>query len=497
MRAKLIILLVAYIGGLYGQKEDYQWVMGDHHRPHFIQNGDTVFGPIRIDFTYDPVKVYYDGGPKFSIASSNASICDPNTGQLIAYSNGQAIADGQHTIIEDTINYDLDVKFGCREWEVCSYTHPVTKILDLNGLYGLQNIMMLPHGDGIVMVQSSFQYCTIFDNYRLIYHTLRNDSVSNEISLINRDKLVIQEPIDDNISACRHANGRDGWIIVRSYEKDEMLVFLLDDNGISYKHGIITGGFIDVRSRASCSNFSPDGRYFSFYHIPKDYMGIVTISEFDRCTGEFSHFIRDTLPRNGFGGLGIAFSPDSRYLYAGNSYEIFQYDMYSLDVLGSREIVATYDGFSSVLPGSGSLNPVTPDFFIPAPDGKIYTISSNTANEYLSTIEFPDEKGAECTVRQHSLKLPTNVFRNIPTFPNYRLGPLDGSPCDTLGIDNHPIAKYRYEPDTMDHLRIRFTDLSYFRPETWRWDFGDGSPRVNMRHPYHSYVASGTYNVCL
>jgi PKD repeat protein len=115
----------------------------------------------------------------------------------------------------------------------------------------------------------------------------------------------------------------------------------------------------------------------------------------------------------------------------------------------------------------------------------------------MSKIEYPDEPGEACTVLQHSIFMPTGISRGIPNFPHYRLGPLDGSPCDTLGLDNHPIAKYRYEADSTDHLRLRFTDLSYFRPETWYWDFGDGSPRVSTQSPYHTFAQNGTYRVCL
>jgi PKD repeat protein len=84
-----------------------------------------------------------------------------------------------------------------------------------------------------------------------------------------------------------------------------------------------------------------------------------------------------------------------------------------------------------------------------------------------------------------------------PTFPTTASALSMARPCDTLGIDNHPIAKYRYEPDTIDYRRIRFTDLSYFRPETWSWDYGDGSPRVTQKHNYHTFPADGTYRVCL
>lgn len=112
-------------------------------------------------------------------------------------------------------------------------------------------------------------------------------------------------------------------------------------------------------------------------------------------------------------------------------------------------------------------------------------------------MHYPDEEGIACDVRQHSLLMPTMFARGIPNFPHYRLGPLDGSSCDTLGMDSHPVAKFRYEADSLDHLDIRFTDLSYFRPEIWTWDFGDGSAAVTTQHPYHTYERNGNYRVCL
>src|SRR5690606_6991984 len=93
--------------------------------------------------------------------------------------------------------------------------------------------------------------------------------------------------------------------------------------------------------------------------------------------------------------------------------------------------------------------------------------------------------------------MPRLFTRTVPNIPEFRLGPDDGSPCDTLGQDNHPVAKFRYEPDSSNYKRVRFTDLSYFRPETWRWDFGDGSPVVSERYPFHTYAQNGTYEVCL
>ena len=38
--------------------------------------------------------------------------------------------------------------------------------------------------------------------------------------------------------------------------------------------------------------------------------------------------------------------------------------------------------------------------------------------------------------------------------------------------------------------------MSYFRPESWEWEFGDGM-RSAEQFPQHTYSGSGIYEVCL
>jgi hypothetical protein len=45
-------------------------------------------------------------------------------------------------------------------------------------------------------------------------------------------------------------------------------------------------------------------------------------------------------------------------------------------------------------------------------------------------------------------------------------------------------------------LTVQFTDRSSGRPNTWLWDFGDGSSS-NLRNPIHTYTRAGTYTVTL
>ncbi|MBK6643509.1 MAG: T9SS type A sorting domain-containing protein [Bacteroidetes bacterium] len=66
-----------------------------------------------------------------------------------------------------------------------------------------------------------------------------------------------------------------------------------------------------------------------------------------------------------------------------------------------------------------------------APDGKIY-ISTGNSTHYLHCIENPDIIGVGCNLVQRAVKLPTWNFNSFPNHPNYFLGPVIGSVCDTV-----------------------------------------------------------------
>jgi PKD repeat protein len=110
---------------------------------------------------------------------------------------------------------------------------------------------------------------------------------------------------------------------------------------------------------------------------------------------------------------------------------------------------------------------------------------------YLHVINEPDSLGLACEVCQHCVELPSVNSFSMPNFPNYRLGHLEGSPCDTLRAP--PVAAWGYEPGG---LSVAFEDESYHDIRTWHWDFGDGATD-SLPAPVHEYAAAGTYEVCL
>ena len=145
-----------------------------------------------------------------------------------------------------------------------------------------------------------------------------------------------------------------------------------------------------------------------------------------------------------------------------------------MDYTPSPELVATY--FLAQL----------------GPDGKIY-LNANQGVNVLHVINQPDNPGTACEFDVRGVKLPTRNAFSLPNFPNYRLGPVDGSTCDTLGIDNIPLAGFRYD---VSDLEADFTSVSWYEPENWSWDFGDGNVSGTV-DPVHIFDSSGTYDACL
>ncbi|MEZ5013023.1 MAG: PKD domain-containing protein [Chitinophagales bacterium] len=64
----------------------------------------------------------------------------------------------------------------------------------------------------------------------------------------------------------------------------------------------------------------------------------------------------------------------------------------------------------------------------------------------------------------------------------------------TSALEGAPVALYTY--DLAGEPAVDFTDLSTNSPDTWYWDFDDGTTS-DLQNPTHTFLTNGTYNVCL
>jgi hypothetical protein len=494
---KNIIFLLLVVNILSAQKQDYNWYFGWGFG---LNNNGGTWGVTNIDFNSEPPSVYFEENVRLNFQGSNSSI-SYSSGRLALYTNGMAIVNGNHDVVEDTINYGV-------EWEVWKDIQQDTLIYHY-GMIQIQGSLILPDP------MDSMRYYVLYtqferigdiekDHIKGLYYSHVDMRMKEGIGgLISRDVPMVEDSIGwGGLSACRHANGRDWWVMQVGKYTNKYYTFLVDESGINLVY--INNLSEKLKHYAGQFYFSPDGNKIAIHS--RDSPAILKLFNFDRSTGLMEYLFKDELVITF--STGLSFSNDSRFLYLSSnntSSNVFgnillQYDLSADDVKASKKIVAEYDGYEYIYPEDVSVPPLgwSVDFGYMglAPDGKIYICPTTGGNRRMSTIDYPHEEGEACTVSQHSIKIPTSFTRTMPNFPNYRLGPLDCSFADTLGLDNHPIAKYRYEQDTLDHHTVRFTDLSYFRPESWYWTFGDGNTTTEQ-YPYHSYDKNGVYEVCL
>ncbi len=410
-----------------------------------------------------------------SIDGTNASICDA-TGHLLIYSNGCYIEKADGTIIENSegLNPGLLYDISCAD----------------NRGYRRENSMILIQDPGDTSSFHFFHIPSVAPFFlRDVLHTEVDMSANNGngITLVKNEAIVSDTIHYHGIHAVRHANGRDWWVVAAKQFSNRHYFILLTPDGIETKYQEI--GAVDTgKVQGGQMVFSPDGTKLARFDSQDD----LKVFEFDRCTGTLSNPVHAKIQNMADIEIlaGLAWSADSRYLYASENRRLLQFDTYAADLGGSMLVVATADPPVCFLSGSiGTLEL--------GPDGMIYCRPYN-GQKCLHRMKHPERAGAACTFEQNYFQLEY-PFNGLPHFPNFRLGPIDGSPCDTLGLDNHPLANWRY--DRTPGLGVDFTSVSWYNPTDWLWDFGDpGSGSANSsteKHPSHTYPAAGPYEVCL
>jgi hypothetical protein len=248
-------------------------------------------------------------------------------------------------------------------------------------------------------------------------------------AVIEKNDTLIQDQFTWGLAACKHANGRDWWVIAQKDSSDIVYKMLITPNGVESITSQNLGYNFYYKGNASQITFSPDGSKFiqtNYFYAGSNHIDFLVISDFDRCTGVFSNTQTIQISTNSF-LIGLAFSPSGKYAYTCTSNSIYQIDTDNLSV----QTVANYDGFISGLPP----NCCPTSFFnmYLAANGKIY-ITSGSSVQHIHEMNYPDSAGTACDVQQHNIFLGIWNFRSVPNHPNYYLGPVTGSVCDSLNL---------------------------------------------------------------
>jgi hypothetical protein len=459
-----LILNICFKAPCFSQKYDNIWLLGKRGVNPFPDIGNTF-----LQFPLDTSTFQKDPMGRADTDFTNIAICNEE-GALQFYTDGLFLYNKLHQKMAGTD----------------SLTHGKLAYFDTP-----QKIVVLPkpnHKSKYIIFHECAQTLSlpnVLYVYSLDLRMTEVDMLQNEgIGKINiKEKKIIEDTLAiGHLTAVKHANGRDWWVLIPKFlnPSDFKLLLITPDSIHIFNRSTFKNRFyIDLGQ----SVFSPDGTSYAtitFYGLSPNYTVFLDLYSFDRCSGELTWRGQD-IYQGLYPACGVAFSPDSKLLYLSLGRKLMQYDMSQEQYQSTRLEIDTFDGFH---------DPIHTTFFMlqNAPDGKIYMSATNTVR-YLHVINDPDIRGIGCNFKQHSLKLPVHNNFGVPNYPNYRLGPLKGSPCDSLpvvGTDTEDEIPLSLSPNPVsDELQIGYDlrgDYQHSIAEVW-----DMQGRLMVRQPLDSY----------
>jgi hypothetical protein len=273
----------------------------------------------------------------------------------------------------------------------------------------------------------------------LLYHVVDMNANGGLGKVVEKKMPLLQNtPMKKSqMTACRHANGKDWWLMKMAGDTNMVFTFLLmQDTIIRYPNQYIPFPFLGANEIFGQMKFTKDGTKWATtcaWVQDNTYAaaGDVYIADFDRCTGVLSSFQRHVAPpyMSDTSNAGLEFSPNGQFLYVTKYNGIQQLDISAgtwYDVTGPD--TNAFCGYSTLELGI---------------DNKIYTGRFQGTCKQMSVINSPDIK-FNCDFCPNCLRSKSNwgYFKTPPNMPNYELG-ASGQPCWPLS--SHEISVRRQE----------------------------------------------------
>ena len=373
---------------------------------HFGEGAGLDFG------SGSPVVITGGQTTNASSHSEGTAVIADSSGQLLFYSNGETIWDGNHQVMPNG-----------------------------SGLLGHSSST---HAAFILPQPGSTRFYYVFTADGFFENNLQNGLRYNVVDmclnegdgdvLVGQKNVLLMDTIAEKITAVRHSNGQDYWVITHKFFSDEFCAFRLTQNGImdtvisaigSAHVGNVAGAIGQLKA-------SPDGTKLAI--AAGNGNNLTELFDFDASTGIVSNFI--DLPRHvaDSRGYGVSFSADNSKLYFGlgsispaESY-IVQFDL------------TAGGGHPDSIRASAYDVTVTPFTLSPAQglqlgvDGKIYKINYTSAGN-LDVINNPNLAGAACNFSANAISLggATGSY-TLPSFLDSYDYPNTGV-CDQTSIN--------------------------------------------------------------
>lgn len=391
----------------FAQKHDYTWILGtqfDNSRDSCLYGMEIKFGnPILIKRI-----------PIYRTISGHSNAFSDTNGKLQYYTNGCAILTTGDQIIDsgDSLNLTYDFSAFCTgTGQPPGVPYPNSSLF-----LPLQNGKLLYLSLETWLIPNKYPYVFSPNILSTLVDTIQNRLIYKNINILE-DRSTLSRI---GLSACKHLDNNSWWVIARNQLDSAFRVILVKNDTIINKTQVIGNKYIS--GDIGQSSFSPDGKWFAWYSQSNG----LELMQFDRNLGNLYNYkkipILDTFT---YGYGGVAFSPNSQFLYVNSQLDIFQFDLNSHNIENSVEHI---NHFKGSLCSCGLDFPTYYYQMQLGPDCRIY-LSSTSSSHCLHLINYPDRKGQACNFLEAGFNLPSLNHRALPQFPNYRID--QAYPCDS------------------------------------------------------------------
>lgn len=297
----LIIVLFVFVlfsNMLFTMNENSNWVFG--------YNAGITFG------TSNGIPIALDSSSIYNFEGS-ACISDSD-GKLVCYTDGINIYNKNNRVVngKDSLLYShLSATQSAIIIPIPSRLHEYYIFTSDAGEYYIDE-----NGDNYV--NKGFNYTKI--------------RVFNDKILIDSLNVNLLAKSTEKVSATKHSNNRDYWVVTRGWNNDLFDVYLVTSAGIAVSKSQSIGTKIADNWKESIGymKFSANGQYLSYVCEGRNYFELF---KFDNSRGIFSEPL--VIPTGSrFYNYGIEFSASGRYVYVSESKngEIYRYDISNYNV---------------------------------------------------------------------------------------------------------------------------------------------------------------------
>ncbi|MES1218601.1 MAG: PKD domain-containing protein, partial [Bacteroidota bacterium] len=378
------------------------------------------------------------------VANEGCSNISDDNGQILFYTNGVTVYNRQHKVMlnGNNLSGNLSATQSCI-------------------------IVPVPGNDSIYYIFTTDAVENNFvTGYRYSIVNMNKDNGNGEIVSKN---ILLWASCTERMTAARHANGSDVWLITNDNNSNIFRAWLITCAGLQIAPVVSKAGIVmnqHYLTNTGILKVSPDGRQLCQTHSPDfdpiNYVpNFAQLFDFDNATGIVSN--ARTI---GFPDAQISaceYSPDSKLLYLSRPYDK------AIDQVESTLATAI-----DIMASRVTINTGTQSYFgiQLAPDKKIYL--SSQPSKYVGAINNPDTKGPGCNYQQNQVLLVlSSTSGGLPTFIN------------DLSFD--PYNNFNYTILDSCTGKVQLNGYSALNgPLQWNWDFGDGSI-ANIQNPVHTY----------